>query len=66
MPRRAGVRFGARVECVYVVGRGLDARGCSGGVGGDGAAEEAAQFHPGCLERHKQNSGEQSLGLGLG
>ena len=29
-------------ECVYVVGRGLDARGCSGGVGGDGAAEEAA------------------------
>ena len=29
-------------ECVYVVGRGLDARGCSGGVGANGAAEEAA------------------------
>ena len=29
-------------ECVYVVGRGLDARGCSGRVGADGAAEEAA------------------------
>ena len=29
-------------ECVYVVGRGLDARGCGGGVGTDGAAEEAA------------------------